>query len=67
MQDLISQAQAVHFNGLQAIAGLAIFLFGIKAMGDNLKSIAGSKMKSLIDKYTTNPVMGVLVGAVVTQ
>lgn len=66
MQDIISQAQAVHFNGLQAIAGLAIFLFGIKAMGDNLKAIAGSRMKSLIDKYTTNPIMGVFVGALVT-
>ncbi|MDR3214680.1 MAG: Na/Pi cotransporter family protein [Bacilli bacterium] len=66
MNAFIEQAQAVHFNGLQALAGLAIFLFGIKAMGDNLKAIAGNRMKELIDRYTTNPVMGVFVGATVT-
>jgi phosphate:Na+ symporter len=62
----ISQAQAVNFNGLQALAGLAIFLFGIKVMGDTLKVLAGNRMKQLIDRYTTNPVMGVIVGATVT-
>ncbi|MDR1781699.1 MAG: Na/Pi cotransporter family protein [Bacilli bacterium] len=66
MGTFISQAQAVNFNGLQALAGLAIFLFGIKVMGDTLKVLAGNRMKQLIDRYTTNPVMGVIVGATVT-
>ncbi|MDF9867488.1 phosphate:Na+ symporter [Bacilli bacterium PM5-3] len=66
MQEFISQAQAVNFDGLIVLAGLGLFLFGIKTMGDQLKLLAGSKMKTLIDKYTTNPIMGVFVGAMVT-
>lgn len=66
MMTLFQQAQAVGFNPFTMFAGLGIFLFGIKYMGDALKSLAGSKMKSLIDKHTTNPIKGVFVGAFVT-
>lgn len=66
MQELISQAQAVNFDGVKVLAGLGLFLFGIRTMGEQLKVLAGSRMKTLIDKYTTNPVMGVFVGALVT-
>lgn len=66
MQEFISQAQAVNFDALKVFAGLGIFLFGIKTMGDMLKLLAGSGMKSLIDKYTTNPVKAVFVGAATT-
>lgn len=47
-------------------AGLGLFLFGIKLMGDGLKSYAGDKMRDYIDKYTSNPFTGVLIGAVMT-
>lgn len=50
----------------QIIGGLGIFLIGIKFMGDGLKLLAGDKLKYLIDKYTTNPVKGMLVGVLVT-
>lgn len=66
MQEFISQAQAIDFSFLPVLAGIAIFLFGIKCMGEQLKVLAGSRMKTLIDKYTTNPVKGVFVGMFVT-
>ncbi len=50
----------------QILGGLGIFLIGIKFMGDGLKLLAGDSLKHLIDKYTTNPVKGVLVGTLVT-
>ena len=35
-------------------------------MGDGLKSYAGDKLKDIIDKYTSSPVKGILIGALVT-
>ncbi|WP_245547004.1 Na/Pi cotransporter family protein [Evansella cellulosilytica] len=46
--------------------GLAIFLFGIKYMGDGLQKTAGDKLRDILDKFTSNPIMGVLAGIVVT-
>jgi phosphate:Na+ symporter len=48
------------------IGGLGIFLFGIKFMSDGLQKTAGDRMRSLLAKYTSNPVVGVFVGIVVT-
>ncbi|MBD1378903.1 Na/Pi cotransporter family protein [Bacillus sp. IB182487] len=48
------------------IGGLGIFLFGIKYMGDGLQKSAGDKLRDILDKFTTNPVMGVLAGLIVT-
>lgn len=48
------------------VGGLGIFLFGIKFMGDGLKSYAGDRLKDLIQKYTNNPVKGVFVGMLST-
>lgn len=46
--------------------GLAIFLFGISLMGEALTSFAGPKLRGYVEKYTSNPIMGVLVGIVIT-
>lgn len=46
--------------------GLAIFLFGISLMGEALTSFAGPKLRVYVEKYTSNPIMGVLVGIVIT-
>lgn len=46
--------------------GLAIFLFGIKYMGDGLQKTAGDRLRDVLDKFTSNPVMGVLAGLIVT-
>ncbi|WP_193559347.1 Na/Pi cotransporter family protein [Metabacillus litoralis] len=48
------------------IGGLGIFLFGIKYMGDGLQRSAGDKLRDILDKFTTNPIMGVLAGIIVT-
>lgn len=59
--DLNIQQMLFEFFG-----GLGIFLFGIKLMGDGLQNSAGDKLKYLLDKFTTNPLMGVLAGIFVT-
>lgn len=46
--------------------GLAIFLFGINLMGDALTNFAGPKLRGYVEKYTSNPIKGVLVGIVIT-
>ncbi|WP_245579635.1 Na/Pi cotransporter family protein [Alteribacter aurantiacus] len=46
--------------------GLAIFLFGIKFMGDGLQKVAGERLRDILDKTTSNPVMGVFAGIFVT-
>lgn len=50
----------------QFIGGLGIFLFGIKYMGDGLQSAAGDRLRDILDRFTTNPFMGVLAGVLVT-
>ncbi|MCU9532971.1 Na/Pi cotransporter family protein [Streptococcus sp. CSL10205-OR2] len=46
--------------------GLGLFLFSIKYMGDGLQQAAGDKLRDYIDKYTSNPFLGVLIGIVFT-
>ncbi|WP_410489386.1 Na/Pi cotransporter family protein [Bacillus sp. DTU_2020_1000418_1_SI_GHA_SEK_038] len=48
------------------LGGLGIFLFGLKYMGDGLQKSAGDRLRDLLDRFTTNPVMGVLTGILVT-
>ncbi|MFS0689748.1 Na/Pi cotransporter family protein [Sporosarcina sp. 179-K 8C2 HS] len=50
----------------QFVGGLGIFLFAIKYMGDGLQKAAGDRLRSILDRFTTNPFMGVLVGIIVT-
>lgn len=50
----------------QFFGGLGIFLFAIKYMGDGLQKSAGDRLRAILDRFTTNPFMGVLSGIVVT-
>lgn len=50
----------------QFLGGLGLFLFAIKFMGDGLQKSAGDRLRDILDKFTTNPIMGVLVGILVT-
>ena len=52
---------------LYILCGLGIFLFGISMMGSNLKSIAGDKVKQIIEKTTNTPFKGMIVGFLVTM
>lgn len=48
------------------LGGLAVFLFGMNMMSEGLQKAAGAKMKSILSMLTSNPVLGVLAGAVAT-
>lgn len=51
---------------LGAVAGLSLFLYGMKLMADGLQKFAGDKLKSIVRTLTKNRLMAVLVGMFVT-
>ena len=51
---------------INLIGGLGLFLYGMNLMGNGLQKSAGEKLKNIIGMLTSNILMGVLVGAVVT-
>ena len=54
------------FGVLSLVGGLAMFLFGMNAMGQGLEKLSGSKLEIILGKLTSNPVKSVLLGALVT-
>ena len=54
------------FNVLELICGLALFLYGMDAMGDALKKSAGSSLKTILGKMTSSPLKGFILGLGVT-
>ena len=56
----------VLFMVLQLLCGLAVFLYGMDVMGDALKKAAGTRLKDLLGKMTSNPIKGFLLGLIVT-
>ncbi len=46
--------------------GLALFIFGMQQMGEGLEKAAGDRMRRILEMLTSNPLMGVLVGTIVT-
>ena len=51
---------------LQVFGGLAIFIFGMKLMGDGLHNAAGEKMRTVLRLFSANRFVGILSGATVT-
>mgnify|MGYP005796268329 CR=1 FL=1 len=51
---------------LSLFGGLALFLYGMQMMSNGLEAAAGNKMKSILEKLTSNRIKGVLVGAGIT-
>ena len=49
-----------------ALGGLGLFLYGMRLMGEGLELAAGSNLRTLLEKLTTNRFLGALVGVVVT-
>lgn len=49
------------------VGGLGIFLLGIKFMGDGLQKSAGDRLRDILDRFTSNPFLGVLAGMIVTM
>ena len=54
------------FSVLSLLCGLALFLYGMDVMGDALKKSAGSGLKAILGKMTSNPVKGFILGLAVT-
>lgn len=54
------------FNVFTLFGGLAMFLFGMNVMGEALEKQAGGKLKHILEKITSSPVKGLLLGAAVT-
>lgn len=48
------------------VGGLGIFLFGMSLMSDNLKKLAGNKLKLFLEKTTNTPLKGIFVGLILT-
>jgi len=48
------------------IGGLGLFLFGMKIMSSGLQTIAGDRLQSILQRATSNRVLAVIVGIVVT-
>ena len=51
---------------ISLLGGLGLFLYGMNLMAQGLQNSAGNRLKKIIGLLTSNVVMGVLVGTVVT-
>ena len=54
------------FQFLNLLGGLSLFLFGMNVMGQALERRAGSRLRTLLAKITTNKAVGLLTGLAVT-
>ena len=48
------------------LGGLAVFMYGMKVMSDNLERVAGRKIRAMMSKVSSNRLMGVGIGTAVT-
>lgn len=68
-QAVTSEAPVAEFGIFQIlglIGGLAMFLFGMNTLSAALEKLAGGKLEKWLEKLTSNPVKGVLLGMGVT-
>lgn len=54
------------FSVISLIGGLAFFLFGMNVMSGSLEKMAGGKLEHLLKKMTANPIISLMMGAVIT-
>ena len=54
------------FNVISLLGGLALFLYGMRIMGDGLTKSSSDAFRQALKKVTNNPVAGFLVGMLVT-
>ena len=52
----------IFYTLLSAIAGLGVFIFGMKLMGDSLESVSGNRIKGMFSKLDNNPFLGIGIG-----
>lgn len=46
--------------------GLGLFLFGMELMSDSIEKVAGAKLRRILEIFTTNRFMGMIVGIIFT-
>ena len=54
------------FNLISLLGGLAMFLYGMRLMGDGLKQSASGPLKNALEKLTNTPVKAFLLGLAIT-
>ena len=54
------------FGVLNLIGGLALFLYGMSAMGEGLVMLSGGRLEQILEKLTKKKIMAVLLGLMVT-
>ncbi len=54
------------FNVISLFGGLALFLYGMRLMGNGLKESSSGALKGAMEKVTNNPLVGFFLGLVVT-
>ena len=54
------------FGVFSLVGGLALFLFGMDAMGKGLEKLSGGRLERLLEKLTSNRFKAVALGALVT-
>lgn len=47
---------------LSLAGGLGLFLYGMRIMSDSIEKVAGAKLRSILERLTTNRFTGILVG-----
>jgi phosphate:Na+ symporter len=51
---------------VKALGGLGLFLYGMKLMSEGLQKVAGDRLRSFLEKVSSNRIMGAAVGMIVT-
>ena len=54
------------FNIISLLGGLAMFLYGMRLMGDSLKENSSGTLKKAMSKVTNNPLKAFILGVLVT-
>ncbi len=54
------------FGVLTLFGGIALFLYGMRVMGEGIEKRAGRQMRIILEKLTANPIKSILLGAAVT-
>jgi phosphate:Na+ symporter len=69
LRDVVSELNAVFIITMffNVVAGLGVFLLGMKYMSEGLQTIAGNRLRSMIGAATSNRFKGIAVGAGVTS
>ena len=54
------------YDILNLLGGIALFLFGMHTLSASLEKLAGGKLETWLEKVTSRPIKGVVLGAIIT-